>query len=166
MDVMTVPWPAQDPNVAARVEEARAGGRPILLLVDEGVEPPALVGCLEDWVRLDTPDQDVRARAAALRARADRHGARPALDGDGVLRYHDQWVPLSPVEHRLAAALVERFGAVVGRESLSRRAWPTGVPSRNALDVHMLRLRRRVTTLGLEVRTVRSRGYLLQTTGP
>ena len=55
-----------------------------------------------------------------------------------------------------------RFGAVVGRELMARRAWPNGAPTRNALDVHILRLRRRIAPLGLEVRTVRSRGYLLQ----
>ena len=66
------------------------------------------------------------------------------------------------MERALAAALVERFGAVVGRDTLVRRAWPAGAPTRNALDVHMLRLRRRIAPLGLEVRTVRSRGYLLQ----
>ena len=37
-----------------------------------------------------------------------------------------------------------------------------GAPTRNALDVHVLRLRRRLAPLGLEIRTVRSRGYLLQ----
>jgi DNA-binding response OmpR family regulator len=36
------------------------------------------------------------------------------------------------------------------------------VPTRNALDVHVLRLRRRIAPLGLEIRTVRARGYLLQ----
>jgi len=55
---------------------------------------------------------------------------------------------------------------VVGRELMARRAWPTGAPTRNALDVHILRLRRRIAPLGLEVRTVRSRGYLLQITTP
>jgi DNA-binding response OmpR family regulator len=32
--------------------------------------------------------------------------------------------------------------------------------------VHMLRLRRRIAVLSLEVRTVRARGYLLQAAGP
>jgi DNA-binding response OmpR family regulator len=32
--------------------------------------------------------------------------------------------------------------------------------------VHILRLRRRIAPLGLEVRTVRSRGYLLQVAAP
>jgi hypothetical protein len=166
MDVVTLPWPAHpEPVDSERIDAARAAGQPILLLVADEAEPPPLAGCLEDWVRLGAPEIDRRARSAALSARAAHHGPRPALDGEGVLRYRDRWACLSPVEHRLAASLVERFGAVVGRDSLSRRAWPDGVPSRNALDVHMLRLRRRLDPLGLEVRTVRARGYLLQTAG-
>jgi two-component system, OmpR family, response regulator len=51
---------------------------------------------------------------------------------------------------------------VVTRDILADRAWPRGVPTRNALDVHVLRLRRRIAPLGLEIRTVRSRGYLMQ----
>ena len=51
-------------------------------------------------------------------------------------------------ERALAAALIDRFNAVVGRDTLVRRAWPGGSPTRNALDVHMLRLRRRISTLG------------------
>ena len=102
-------------------------------------------------------------------SRPSRPGRRtgspiPEIDDDGLLRFRDRWVSLSPVERELAGALVERFGAVVGRELMARRAWPSGAPTRNALDVHILRLRRRIAPLGLEVRTVRSRGYLLQIT--
>jgi len=75
-------------------------------------------------------------------------------------------VPLSPVERSLAEGLLERFGAVAGRDALRKRAWPDGLPSRNALDVHMVRLRRRIAELALEVRTVRSRGYLMQAIEP
>jgi DNA-binding response OmpR family regulator len=71
-------------------------------------------------------------------------------------------VSLSPVEQSLASAMLDRFGAVVTRDILADRAWPSGVPTRNALDVHVLRLRRRIAPLGLEIRTVRSRGYLMQ----
>lgn len=60
------------------------------------------------------------------------------------------------------SALVERFGTVVGRDQLARAGWPDGAPGRNALDVHVLRLRRRIEPLGLVIKTVRSRGYLLE----
>ncbi len=94
--------------------------------------------------------------------RSGRHAVRPLLDEDGLLHHRDAWVSLSPVEQELAGVLLDRFGAVVTREMLADRAWPAGVPTRNALDVHVLRLRRRIAPIGLEIRTVRSRGYLMQ----
>jgi DNA-binding response OmpR family regulator len=117
---------------------------------------------LEDWVRLPADQAEIRARLSTLNSRANTDRPVPAVDTDGLLHYRDRWVALSPVEQALAAALTERFGAVVGRDALARRAWPDGVPTRNALDVHILRFRRRIAALGLELRTVRSRGYLLQ----
>jgi hypothetical protein len=160
VDVVLLRWPEE----GARLERLRADGAPRLLLVGEDLVPPTSVDPLEDWIRLPAAEDDLRARVATLAARAGRTLAAPSVDLDGLLRYRGRWVTLSPVERALAAALVERFGAVVGRDTLVRRAWPGGSPTRNALDVHMLRLRRRIGELGLEVRTVRARGYLLQAT--
>lgn len=158
MDVVLVRYPEEQD----RLRELRSDGLPRLLLVSPEVDPPSSGDCLEDWVRLPADDRDVRARLATLVARADGGHSAPTLDGDGLLWLRDRWVSLSPVERSLAAAMVDRFGGVVGRDELARRAWPEGAPTRNALDVHMLRLRRRIADLGLEVRTVRSRGYLMQ----
>jgi len=160
VDVVLVRWPEEE----HRLDELRETGSPRLLLVGPLVSPPEAVDCLEDWVRLPADDRDVRARVATLEARASNGHAQPAIDGDGLLRFRKHWTALSPVERSLAGGLVERFGAVVGRDALAKRAWPKGAPTRNALDVHVLRLRRRIAPLGLEVRTVRSRGYLLQAT--
>lgn len=158
MDVVLLRWPEEEPR---RIELHRRGV-PRLLLVGEGAPPPEAVDPLEDWIRLPADDRDVRARVATLEVRADTTAVAPLIDGEGLLRFRDGWVPLSPVERDLAAVLTERFGAVVGRDVLARRAWPGGAPTRNALDVHILRLRRRIAAVGLELRTVRSRGYLLQ----
>jgi two-component system OmpR family response regulator len=157
-DVVLVRWPDE----IERLETLRVTGAPRLLLVPADASPPVTVDPLEDWVRLPADQAEVRARLTALSARAHADQPVPTVDGDGLLHYRDRWVALSPVEQALAAALAERFGAVVGREVLARRAWPDGVPTRNALDVHILRFRRRIAALGLELRTVRSRGYLLQ----
>jgi two-component system OmpR family response regulator len=156
--VSLVRWPAEDD----RREFLRSSGTPRLLLVEPEVGAPATLDPLEDWVRLPADEAEVGARLATLAARAGPSRTVPDLDDDGLLRYQDRWVALSPVEQALAGVLIERFGAVVGREALSRRAWPDGSPTRNALDVHILRFRRRIAPLGLEVRTVRARGYLLQ----
>ena len=132
--------------------------------MEDGTAPPVAASDLEDWIRLPAHDGDLQARVEGLRARAARGLAAPELDLDGVLRLDGRWVSLPPVEGRLTAALLDRFGAVVSRDSLARAGWPDGAPGRNALDVHMLRLRRRVAPLALAIRTVRSRGYLLERT--
>jgi hypothetical protein len=160
MEVVIVRWPAD----RERREELRRGGRPRLLLLEDGTPPPEPEDCLEDWARAPIDEADLRARVAALEIRSSQHDqSAPNLDGDGVLHHHESWVALPPVEARLMAALLERSGAVVSREALARSGWPDGAPGRNALDVHVLRLRRRVDPLGLVIRTVRSRGYLLET---
>ncbi|HVL93870.1 MAG TPA: helix-turn-helix domain-containing protein [Acidimicrobiales bacterium] len=162
MDVAMVRWPAEEDRRAGLA----ASHAPRLLVLEAQVTPPEPADCLEDWVRASAPDEELRARLAALTRRAFAHVAVvPLLDDDGVLRMGSSWVSLPPVESRLATALLERFGAVVSRDSLGRAGWPTGPPGRNALDVHMLRLRRRVAPVALAIRTVRSRGYLLERSG-
>jgi two-component system, OmpR family, response regulator len=158
MNVVLVQWPDED----ARLRQLRATGAPRLLLLDSESSPPRVDDCLEDWIRLPADDRDVKARVATLSCRAETERTAPYVDGDRLLRHRGRWVPLSPVEAALATSLVDRFGAVVGRDTLARRAWPDGPPARNVLDVHVLRLRRRISLLELEIRTVRSRGYLMQ----
>jgi two-component system, OmpR family, response regulator len=160
VNVEVVRWPAD----AQRLAELREMRIPRLLVVTDGDgELPLPVDCLEDWVASGAPEWEVDARRHALVQRCGQHAVMPLLDEDGLLHHRDAWVSLSPVEQSLAGVLLDRFGAVVTREMLSDRAWPAGVPTRNALDVHVLRLRRRIAPVGLEIRTVRSRGYLMQT---
>ncbi len=151
-------WPAEE----ARRTELQLQGCPRLLLVEDGV-PPVPVDDLEDWIRVPAGEVDLRVRVDGLRHRVEsRLRPVPELDGDGVLRLDGLWVSLPPVEARLTAALLDRYGAVVSRDNLAHAGWPEGSPGRNALDVHMLRLRRRLSTVALAIRTVRSRGYLLE----
>lgn len=161
VDVVLVRWPKENEHRDRLARE----GRPRLLLLESGVLPPLVEDPLEDWVRIPAPDTDVRARldTLALRARL-RAPSEPTLDDDGVIRHNGLWASLPPVEARITRLLLDRLGAVVSRESLSRAGWPDGAPGRNALDVHVLRLRRRLAQVGLAIRTVRSRGYLLEPT--
>jgi hypothetical protein len=157
VNVEVLHWP-QDED---RVLELRARGIPRLLVVGHG-DPPGATDCLEDWVAAHAPEPEREARRRSLARRASVHGVAPNLDPDGLLHHRDRWVPLSPVEQALVGALLDHYGRTVARETLAVRAWPHGPRTRNALDVHVLRLRRRIAPLGLEIRTVRSRGYLLQ----
>lgn len=160
---MLLRWPAEAEQ-RGRLAERHA---PRLLLIENDAPAPEGGDCLEDWVRLPAVEADVRIRLEALRVRARAHiRAAPEIDAHGVLRFGSSWVSLPPVEARLADALLVRFGAVVGRDTLRRSVWPGSTPGRNVLDVHVLRLRRRLAPLGLAIRTVRSRGYMLEQADP
>jgi DNA-binding response OmpR family regulator len=159
VEVALVRWPVEQ----ERRERLLARNLPRLLLVENGALPPVSDDCLEDWMRVPVDDTELRVRTANLERRSVLHErTEPMLDEDSVLHYRESWVALPPVEARLMGAMLDRLGAVVTRDALSRAGWPEGAPGRNALDVHVLRLRRRVAPLGLVIRTVRSRGYLLE----
>jgi DNA-binding response OmpR family regulator len=159
VEVVLVRWPRE----AEIRERLAAEGRLRLLLVEDGAPVPSVEAHLEDWIRVPATDADVRARLEVLDHRCKKvEIGSPTLDDDGVLRHAGGWTSLPPVEARLTRLLVERYGSVVGRDALARAGWPDGAPGRNALDVHVLRLRRRLAGVGLVIRTVRSRGYLLE----
>jgi hypothetical protein len=158
IDVELVQWPSDD----QRRRHLACSGIPRLLVVDPGVPAPTCDDVLEDWVRLPADADELASRTATLRRRARTSPPQvPRIDDDGVVRIADRWVALPPVEARIMTALVQRFGAVVQRAHLAEAGWPDGAPGRNALDVHVLRLRRRISAVGLSIRTIRSRGYLL-----
>lgn len=162
--VEVVTWPEGE----ERLSTLRRDGVPRVVLVPQGVAPPLTSDVLEDWVRLPATDDDVRSRQWVLegRVRATDSARVPEIDESGLLRLGDRWVSLPPVEQRLVAALLDRYRAVISRESLARAGWPEGAAGRNVLDVHIVRLRRRLVPVGLVIRTVRSRGYLLEETRP
>ncbi len=151
------------PDERREREDLAKLGRARLLLVDEGSAPPVAADPLEDWIRVSAGDLDIRARIEGLRLRLEQTlELVPDLDEHGVIRFGERWAPLPPVEARLTSALLCRFGAVVSRDALCEAGWPDGAPGRNALDVHVLRLRRRLRPVRLAIRTIRSRGYLLE----
>ena len=159
MDITLIRWPAE----AERLPELRDARMPRLLLVDGDSAPPLVTDDLEDWIRVPAPEQDLRARVESLSRRADSAGRSvPEIDEHGVVRFRSGHTTVPPVEARLAQLLIDHFGAVVSRDDLSEAGWPGGHANRNALDVHVLRLRRRLVEAGLSIRTVRSRGYLLE----
>jgi two-component system OmpR family response regulator len=156
--VRLVRWPEE----AHLLEQLRAEGAPRLLLVRPPAPAPIVSDCEEDWVRLPADDGDVRARVRALAVRSTRHQPGPKVGADGRLRYGGQWIALSPIEHRVAGVLAERFGEVVDSDLLARAAWPDDGTNEGALRVHLTRLRRRLRPLALDVQNVRGRGYLME----
>lgn len=158
MDVALIQWPSDE---SLRIQLARQE-HPRLLLVEPEAAPPRCVDVLEDWVRLPVSQADRKARIISLEERAcrDREEA-PIIGQDGTLDYRGARVQLSGTQARIISALIDRFGAVVSREEVTARAWPGSDASANNLDVTIGRLRREIAGLGLWVKTVRSRGFLL-----
>jgi DNA-binding response OmpR family regulator len=157
-EVILVRWPEE----IDRIERLRTLGVPRLLLVGGDLSTLKLGDALEDWVRLPAPEDELRIRVANLALRARETREKPTVDEDGLLRYGGRWIALSPTERSLAATLVDCFGDVVDHETLVRITWKGRRPTRNALVVHITRLRRRFAPLGLEICTVRGCGYILQ----
>lgn len=158
MDVALIQWPSDD-ELRQELAELR---HPRLLLVEPDADPPMCTDVLEDWVRLPVTRSDRQARVKALESRlAGQGSSAPRLNGNGTLEYRGATTHLSAIQTDLVRLLVARFGAVVSRQALIRAAWPDAEPPDNNLDVAIGRLRRQLEPMGLRIRTVRSRGYLL-----
>jgi DNA-binding response OmpR family regulator len=158
-DVRLVRWPAQA-DLRRQFLEA---GVPCLLVVEGDAMPPLSLDIREDWVRAPISRHDLHARLAVLRARARTDGV-PRLDECGTLHFRGESVPISATQTNLMQLLVARFGAVVAREALRAEltAHKRRSSTRNSLDLHIMRMRRRIQPLDLAIRTVWGRGYVLE----
>ena len=155
-DVAVLHWPAEQAEAERLVQE----GAPHLLLVAQGEDPPVTGACLEDWLTLPATDAEIRARMLGLAQRAAHHNRVPRVDDLGHLSHRGRSVFLSPIDQRLAHALIERFGEVVAEPALIEAVWPEGATNQ-ALRVHVSRLRQRIAPIGLNVKCVRSSGYVM-----
>ncbi len=129
-------------------------GRTRLLLVEGGAAAPRCDDRLEDWIRVPVDEADVRARVDGLARRRPRPAAAsdPTSTTTACCASPAGGCRCPPVEARLMSALLERYETVVSRDQLARSGWPKGAPGRNALDVHVLRLRRRIAPLACRSR--------------
>ena len=137
-----------------------------MLVVGADDDPVIVADDLEDWLRLPVDDRDVRMRLLRLRERATRLPACPVLDGYGRLLFAGGWVGLSTVEERLARPLVDQFEHVVSYRDLLDAGWPGQHQDKIILRPRITGLRRRVSTIGLELRSIRDVGHLLEASAP
>ncbi|AWK11725.1 winged helix-turn-helix domain-containing protein [Streptomyces spongiicola] len=156
---MFIRWPAQT-DLRNR---CRRNGVPRLLVVEGGARPPVCNDPFEDWVRAPISRQDLEARVRALQNRLDDQQV-PTLDSAGTLCFGPHSITISNVQTDLMELLIEHFGEVVYRNELTQRlAERVQRPTRNSLDLHIMRLRRRLSPINLAIRTAWGRGYLLET---
>jgi uroporphyrinogen-III synthase len=79
-----------------------------------------------------------------------------------ALRVGDTTMTLSQRERAVLDLLVERQGRVVSKEAMLRAGWPDGANER-AVEATIRRLRARLGPAGPALRSVRGRGYVLDT---
>lgn len=161
MDVELVRWPAE----SDRRQRLDCAGVPRILVLEGPVAAPVCRHQLEDWVRPPISRSDLAARRQTLLARALAN-AVPEVDEDNVLIVGQQRLCLSPAEAQLMRVLCAEYGRVVDRDTLVELMWlgsqRTCRERRNAVDLRVLRLRKRLESIHLTVRTVWGRGYLLE----
>jgi len=156
-------WPAD----ADRREELRREGRPRLLLLGPDDLPPGQTA-LEDWIRLPASERDVSARIQRLVQRAEPtdelHPGEVVVDEGGIARWARRSVALSPTEAKIVHRLAQAPGRLVTRDQLVTALWGDRPHQPHSLDSRIHRVRVRLQALGLEVRTIRGRGFVLTTT--
>ncbi|MFF7972604.1 winged helix-turn-helix domain-containing protein [Streptomyces sp. NPDC007905] len=131
-------------------------------MVEAGARPPVCNDPFEDWVRAPISRDDLDARVRALQNRLDSRQI-PTLDSAGTLTFGSHSITISNVQTELMELLIEHFGEVVYRHELSQRlAERVQRPTRNSLDLHIMRLRRRLSPTDLVIRTAWGRGYALE----
>lgn len=159
-EVAVLQWPAE----AEERERLEHQGVPRLLLVESGEPPPTSDSCLEDWLMLPASDLEVETRLVNLAKRTANHPRPPMIDDFGRLTHRGDSLFLSPLDQRLAHALIENFGAIVEEPELIKKVWPEGARNQ-VLRVHVSRLRQRLRPLQLTIKCVRNAGYLIAEAG-
>lgn len=135
---------------------------PRILLVDTGQQPPEPFDMYEDWVRPPISNEDLSVRVQTLVSRQQEYN-RPQVDPHGSLSYHGKRLNISPTQVDLILCLVRSFSELVLRSALMSCLPGDGrSDSRNVLDLHMARLRRKLGPIGLTIRTVWGCGYVLE----
>jgi hypothetical protein len=155
-EVHLVRWPAE------AGDRRRFGemGELCLLLVEPNELPPDDVRRSEDWVRSTADPIEVHWRIERLRALNPRPVGPPEVDDDNIVSFGGQWLPLGPRDAGLVRVLCAQYGNLVHRDELRSTAGASLTDA--ALSVRLFRLRRQLAPLGLNIATVRGRGYVLE----
>jgi DNA-binding response OmpR family regulator len=156
--VKFVRWPAE----SEKRDECHEQRHLCLLIVEHGAPPPDQLSLYEDWVRPPIGREDLQVRVRQLAARAMLN-KKPVLDPAGILHFNDASVTLSFTQCEMLTPLVARYGQLVYRTELREILEDSGASSSsNALDLHVMRLRRRLQIVGLAIRNVWGRGFVIE----
>lgn len=169
-------------DLCRRIRSEHGGDLPILVLTARTGEADVVVGLdagADDYVTKPFRLAELQARLRALLRRTSTGSARTAELAVQDLRLlpaprrayqGDTELDLTPKEFDLLHLLMERAGAVVGREDIMREVWDEHwFGSTKTLDMHVSSLRRKLgddPAAPRYVATVRGVGFRLETEHP
>ncbi len=152
-------WPTE----RAKAQRLEDQSLPYLLLVGAGEAPPLSGYRWMDWVRSPVDPNELIARRSNLEERFVRsqEGPRPALDPDtGRLTFGREAVDLSAAQVPVIEMLLARYRDVVPDVYVCAVFGVTETRS-EVLTNRLVRLRRRVRSVGLDIVRVPRLGYSL-----
>lgn len=180
--VLDVMMPGQD-GIETLVEIRRQSSVPVIMLTAMGDEDDRIRGLeagADDYVAKPFAARELLLRIRAVLKRIATDGHSDADSSNRIAgpveveldlqqaRMGDVPLELTNTELRILAVLVEKAGAVVTRQYLSRYAIGRELmPEDRTLDTHVSNLRRKIAATGetgCAIRTVRSSGYRLTVT--
>jgi len=175
--VLDIALPKLDGMAVLRRLRDRRSQTPVLILTARDTLEDRVSGLdsgADDYMTkpFDLPEFEARVRALIRRGHATPgasmvHG-RLRLDVAARRLFHDgQPIEMSARELALTELLLSRQGRVVSKEQMIDQLFGFGDDvSSNAIEVYVHRVRRKLEPFGIEIRTVRGMGYLLEKLDP
>lgn len=171
--VLDLGLPGLDGMSVLRQWRAEGARLPVLLLTardDLADRVAGLNAGADDYLVKPFDLPELIARLRALKRRAEGR-VSDMLQVGGLqldlahreLFHRGEPVRLSPREYALTEMLMQRAGRVVGKDAIVARlsSWESDF-SENSVEVYVHRLRKRLSTLGIAIRTVRGFGYVME----
>jgi DNA-binding response OmpR family regulator len=119
---------------------------------------------LEDWVRESIHPDDLAARTRPLAERAVEDP--PTIDADGLVRFDGRWAVVPASQVALLQLLIERFDRVVAKQDVVAAYEACGGSGHaNSVRSVTVRLSKRLAAIGLDLVTIRGRGFMLTRAG-
>jgi DNA-binding response OmpR family regulator len=158
-------------------KDAALARTPVVMLTAKGDETDRVVGLelgADDYIPKPFSPREVVARIKAILRRSQPPSGEPEpaalvyrdlrMDvGRHEVRYQGKAVSLTSKEFRILQALLSSAGRVLSREAILTKVWgeDTHVIDRT-VDVHIVKLRRKIPLLVEAIETVKDVGYKLR----
>jgi two-component system, OmpR family, response regulator len=174
--IIDVNLPGQDGIQLVRAMRIRGDATPVILLTARGETQNRVLGLnagADDYLVKPFAMAELIARVRALARRG--RGIAPQVERLGALAFdrsarrltvEDRPIELPRRELALFEVLLDNSGRVVSKERIGESLYGTGSEiDLNAIELLVSRLRRKLAGSGVEIRTARGLGYMLDPVG-